>query len=84
MPKMGQSRDKPPARLRSPPPRQLQRRSRLYYLAAEGKITFKRCGKRTVVLVEDLKKLLKELPDAKIPEQRGYRKRTAPPLAPPA
>ena len=47
-------------------------------------MTFKRCGKRTVVLVEDLKKLLKELPDAKIPEQRGYRKRTAPPLAPPA
>ena len=41
-------------------------RTRLYALAAEGRISFKKCGKRTLVLVDDIKQLIAELPDAPI------------------
>ena len=41
-------------------------RTRLYSLAAEGRISFKKCGKRTLILVDDLRRLISELPDADI------------------
>ena len=41
-------------------------RTRLYALAAEGRISFKKCGKRTLIIADDLKRLIAELPDAPI------------------
>lgn len=41
-------------------------RTRLYSLAAEGRISFRKCGKRTLVLADDLRRLLAELPPAPI------------------
>jgi hypothetical protein len=41
-------------------------RTRLYELAAEGRITFRRAGRRTVILAEDLRNLLASLPPAPI------------------
>ena len=41
-------------------------RTRLYSLAAEGRISFKKCGKRTLILAEDLKRLIESLPAAPI------------------
>lgn len=58
-------------------------RTTLYQLSAAGKLPFKKCGARTIVLAEDLKRVLQALPDAPIHNERGYRKRPTPPLAPP-
>ena len=41
-------------------------RTRLYALASEGKLPFRRCGKRTVILADDLRALLESLPPARI------------------
>ena len=41
-------------------------RTRLYSLAAEGRISFKKCGKRTLILADDLKRLIESLPAADI------------------
>ena len=41
-------------------------RTKLYALAAEGRISFKKCGKRTLILAEDLKRLIESLPAADI------------------
>ena len=41
-------------------------RTRLYDLASEGKITFRRAGRRTVILADDLRTLLASLPAAPI------------------
>ena len=39
-------------------------RSKLYILARDGKITFRKIGKRTIVLVSDLERLVNSLPTA--------------------
>jgi excisionase family DNA binding protein len=41
-------------------------RTRLYALAAEGRIVFRRAGRRTVILAADLTALLAALPPAPI------------------
>ena len=41
-------------------------RSRLYELATEGKLTFRRAGRRTVILADDIRALLNSLPAAPI------------------
>jgi hypothetical protein len=41
-------------------------RTRLYELASEGRITFRRAGRRTVILADDLRTLLASLPPAPI------------------
>ncbi len=41
-------------------------RTRLYMLASEGRLELKKCGRRTIVLADDLKRLLAELPAADI------------------
>lgn len=41
-------------------------RTRIYTLAAEGKITLRKAGRRTLVLADDLKQLLENLPPAAI------------------
>jgi excisionase family DNA binding protein len=41
-------------------------RTRLYEMAAEGRITFRRAGRRTVILADDLRNLLASLPPAPI------------------
>ncbi len=41
-------------------------RTRLYMLAAEGHLELKKCGRRTIVLADDLKRLLETLPAADI------------------
>ena len=41
-------------------------RTRLYSLAAEGKLNFRRAGRRTVILSSDLQQLLAALPPAPI------------------
>lgn len=41
-------------------------RTRLYMLASEGRIELKKCGWRTIVLADDLKRLLETLPAADI------------------
>lgn len=41
-------------------------RTRLYDLASEGHITFRRAGRRTVILADDLRTLLASLPPAPI------------------
>ena len=41
-------------------------RTRLYALAAEGKLTFRRAGRRSVILSSDLQQLLADLPPAPI------------------
>ena len=54
-------------------------RTTLYQLSAAGKLPFKKCGARTIVLADDLKRVLQALPDALIHKERGYRKRTTSP-----
>ena len=41
-------------------------RTRLYALAAEGKLTFRRARRRSVILSSDLQQLLADLPPAPI------------------
>jgi excisionase family DNA binding protein len=41
-------------------------RTRLYELAGQGRITFRRAGRRTVILADDLRTLLASLPPAPI------------------
>ena len=41
-------------------------RTRLYMLASEGKITLRKCGRRTLVRADDLMALIEELPAAPI------------------
>lgn len=41
-------------------------RTRLYQLASDGQITFRRAGRRTVILADDLRSLLASLPPAPI------------------
>jgi Helix-turn-helix domain len=41
-------------------------RTRLYDLASQGRITFRRAGRRTVILADDLRNLLNSLPPAPI------------------
>lgn len=41
-------------------------RTRLYELAGEGRITFRRAGRRTVILADELRGLLASLPPAPI------------------
>lgn len=41
-------------------------RTRLYMLASEGRITLRKCGRRTIVRADDLKTLIEELPAADI------------------
>lgn len=41
-------------------------RTRLYELASQGNITFRRAGRRTVILADDLRSLLASLPPAPI------------------
>jgi hypothetical protein len=41
-------------------------RTRLYELAGQGRITFRRAGRRTVILADDLRSLLASLPPAPI------------------
>ena len=41
-------------------------RTRLYILASEGRITLRKCGRRTLVRADDLMALIEELPPADI------------------
>jgi len=41
-------------------------RTRLYEMAGEGRLTFRRAGRRTVILADDLQRLLAALPPAPI------------------
>jgi excisionase family DNA binding protein len=41
-------------------------RTKLYELASTGRLSFRRCGRRTVILADDLRALLENLPPAQI------------------
>jgi excisionase family DNA binding protein len=41
-------------------------RTRLYTLASQGKLQFRRAGRRTVILARDLQQFLEDLPPAPI------------------
>lgn len=45
-------------------------RSRLYQFAAEGRLTFRRAGRRTLVMADELRALLASLPRARASPQR--------------
>jgi hypothetical protein len=45
-------------------------RSRLYALASEGRLTFRRAGKRSVIMADELAALLRSLPPAPIRQSK--------------
>jgi excisionase family DNA binding protein len=45
-------------------------RSRLYELAAEGRLPFRKCGKSVLILADDLHELLRSLPPAPIRQRK--------------